>query len=185
MNRYRAFTKDEGSLLRVLTTSCQISEAISVKELNEGKPHPPMLEFTAIWDTGASSTAISQRVVDALGLIPTGRGISKTAGGPIPVATYSVNVMLPTNVGFSSLPVSCNKMEPDILIGMDIISQGDLAVTNKQGKTVFTFQIPASHKIDFKAELEKYEKMHEVWIKHGNKKCPCGSGLNWDNCHGK
>ena len=76
-------------------------------------------------------------------------------------------------------------MEPDILIGMDIISQGDLAVTNKQGKTVFTFQIPASHKIDFKAELEKYEKMHEVWIKHGNKKCPCGSGLNWDNCHGK
>lgn len=133
MPKYTAFTTEANGLLRILVTTCKISEAISIRELNEGKPHPPMIEFNAVWDTGASASAISQKVVDALNLVPTGKGISKTAAGEVEVNTYSVNIMLPMDVGFSSLPVSCNKMEPDILIGMDIISRGDFSVTNKDG----------------------------------------------------
>lgn len=37
----------------------------------------------------------------------------------------------------------------DVLIGMDIISNGDFAVTNKDNKTVFTFRIPSIVYIDF------------------------------------
>ena len=184
MSRYKAFTITANGVLKVLNTPCQICEAISVKELAEGKPHPHGESFTAVWDTGASSSAISRKIVDALHLIPTGRGISKTAGGTISVETYSINVLLPTGVGFSSLSVACVNMEPDILIGMDIISLGDFSLTHQGGKTCFSFQTPSSHYVDYVQELEKYKKMHETWAKSHNEKCPCGSGKLWKNCHG-
>ncbi len=40
----------------------------------------------------------------------------------------------------------------DLIIGMDIMTQGDLAITNFEGKTVFSFRIPALHRVDFEAE---------------------------------
>lgn len=185
MSKYSAFSLKLLGLARVIKTNCKISEAISIKELKEGKPHPEAKDFVAVWDTGASASAISPKVVDALKLIPMGKGYSKTAGGTIPVDIYSINILLPTNVGFSSLQVSCANMEPDVLIGMDIISQGDFSITNKDGKTIFSFQTPSSHSVDYSAELEKFEKIHESQSKHGNHLCPCGSGLKWVNCHGK
>ena len=39
---------------------------------SSGKPQPPFVPFEAIWDTGATQSAITQKVVDACGLIPTG-----------------------------------------------------------------------------------------------------------------
>jgi len=40
----------------------------------------------------------------------------------------------------------------DIIIGMDIMTQGDLALTNLEGRTVFSFRIPSLHTVDFEAE---------------------------------
>jgi len=37
----------------------------------------------------------------------------------------------------------------DVLIGMNIINQGDFAVTNKDGKTVFSFRLPSVECLDF------------------------------------
>jgi hypothetical protein len=34
----------------------------------------------------------------------------------------------------------------DVLIGMDIISMGDFAITNARGKTIFSFVIPSLNK---------------------------------------
>lgn len=184
MTKYNAFTASAEATLRVLQTPCKISEAITIMELKQGKQHPEFKDFVAIWDTGASSSAISKRVVDALNLIPTGRGISDTAGGSVQVEKYSINIMLPMNVGFSCLQVSCNNMKVDVLIGMDIISMGDFCVSNKGGKTVFSFQTPSSHAFDFAKEIEQFRKTHLVMVKHGNNKCPCGSGKSWNNCHG-
>ena len=36
-----------------------------------------------------------------------------------------------------------------MLIGMDVINAGDFAITNKDGKTVFSFRIPSMERIDF------------------------------------
>jgi len=184
MSKYKALTISADGILRVLKSECGISKAISVKELNQGVPHPEIKRFTAVWDTGASASAISPNVVSALGLIPTGKGISDTAGGSIPVDKYSINIMLPMNVGFSTIEVSCNKMKVDVLIGMDIISSGDFCITNKGKKTIFTFQTPSSHTYDYTMEIEKYEKIHKAWLRQGNNRCPCGSGKMWEQCHG-
>lgn len=36
-----------------------------------------------------------------------------------------------------------------VLIGMDLITLGDFAVTNKNGQTCFSFRYPSSEWIDF------------------------------------
>ena len=39
--------------------------------------------------------------------------------------------------------------EYDVVIGMDDICKGDLAVTNKDGRTTFSFRIPSEEEINF------------------------------------
>ena len=40
----------------------------------------------------------------------------------------------------------------DVLIGMDIINEGDFAVTNLNGRTKFSFRVPSQADIDFVRE---------------------------------
>ena len=42
--------------------------------------------------------------------------------------------------------------EYDVVIGMDVIGKGDLAVTNLNDRTTFTFRIPSEEVIDFSKE---------------------------------
>ena len=39
--------------------------------------------------------------------------------------------------------------EYDVVIGMDVICNGDLAITNKDDKTTFSFKIPSEQEIVF------------------------------------
>lgn len=40
-------------------------------------------------------------------------------------------------------------IDNDIIIGMDTITRGDLAITNKNGETWFSFRIPSQEHIEF------------------------------------
>ena len=55
---------------------------------------------------------------------------------------------------FRGLPVNLGRLsgEAEVLIGMDIINRGDFAVTNRDGRTKFSFRIPSQADIDFVAE---------------------------------
>jgi len=87
-------------------------------------------------------------------------------------------------------------METDVLIGMDIISNSDFAVTNRDGKTTFSFAMPSISRIDFSERLKDTKITNRGIIspkgqlstvpKVGrNVPCPCGSGKKYKNCHGK
>lgn len=39
--------------------------------------------------------------------------------------------------------------EYDVVIGMDVICNGDFAITNQDDKTTFSFRIPSEVEIDF------------------------------------
>ena len=59
---------------------------------------------------------------------------------------------MPSNVVFNDVEVSESEIAAEgigLLIGMDIISTGDFAVSNFKGKTTFTFRIPSIEEIDF------------------------------------
>lgn len=111
----------------------------------------------ALWDTGATMSAVSHKVVSDLHLIPIGRQVVSTPTGTKEADTYCIDAMLPNNVNVEGLIVIDSEIgsqnvggEPmGMLVGMDIISRGDFAVTNRDGKTIFTFRYPSTTSIDF------------------------------------
>lgn len=110
----------------------------------------------AIWDTGATATVITDNVVEALGLIPTGMSHVNTANGIAIQNTYIVDIILPnglritdvTVTGATALSGGC-----EVLIGMDIITLGDLSITHYKGCTCMSFRIPSMHEIDYVKNL--------------------------------
>ena len=45
--------------------------------------------------------------------------------------------------------LACDLEDNDIIISMDTITRGDLAITNKDGETWFSFRIPSQEHIEF------------------------------------
>jgi hypothetical protein len=97
---------------------------------------------------------ISNLVVQELNLKPIGKTQMFHADGQTTVNVYYIDILLPNKVAFSALRVTEGKLNnTDVLIGMDIISQGDFAITSAQGKTTFSFQLPSTHHTDYVAEF--------------------------------
>ena len=97
----------------------------------------------AIWDTGAYGSVISPKVAQELGLVPVGVKPIQTANGTYEAYAYVVDMMLPNKLVIRGVEVTESDLKVcDALIGMDIISMGDMKVTNKP-TTKFIFRIPA------------------------------------------
>lgn len=142
-----SFTLNPPILLRRLITPAKICIA---HVPSPDKPHPPVITVNALWDTGATCTTISNKVAVALGLTPFRFEDVYHAQGVGKAKVYKANIILPNNIEFPVLSVLEGDLHGcDMLIGMDIISQGDFALTNRDGKTVFSFQIPSTHLYDF------------------------------------
>lgn len=142
----------KGGLQRVLISECHACAAFDPATLSESQP-PPLQSFSAIWDTGATSSVINKRVVDVCGLKPTGMTQVQHAGGISDAETFLVAIWLPNGVGFSSVQVTRADLRgADILIGMDIITRGDFSITNLGGSTVFSFRCPSVRTVDFVKE---------------------------------
>lgn len=151
-----AFTLRSNNLLRELKTPCWISKAFDPKKIGNTPIKPPIKQYTALWDTGATGTVISKRVAQELGIQPIGvRKVFTASSGNTGIHTneYMINVYLPNNVGIAFVHATEGALNGfDVLVGMDIISKGDLAITHKNGKTTFSFQMPSTHDIDFVQE---------------------------------
>lgn len=131
---------------------------------NTAESHPPMAEFTGLWDTGATNSVISQAVVDKCGLKATGAlRVYHAQGSTEAVPSFLVNIKLPNDVEFPGLPVSLGNLSgTDVLIGMDIIGSGDFAVTHRNNRTKFSFRIPSKADIDFVAEDKERNKRQRI-----------------------
>jgi len=139
-----------GGLLAVLKNRCAISQAFDPAT---GGVHPPVIEFDAIWDTGATNSVITQDVIDACGLAPIGVVQTHGVHGAQLADVFLVNIYLPNHVAFGAIRVTKGLLpDAQILIGMDLISHGDFAVTNFQGITKFSFRFPSMRHIDFVQE---------------------------------
>ncbi len=106
----------------------------------------------AQWDTGATGTCISKEIVKKLGLLPTGLINVQTPSGIGTMNKYMVNLILNNEVRIMNLFVMDSEIGNqgiDVLIGMDIISIGDFAVSNFDGKTQFSFRIPSQEHVEY------------------------------------
>lgn len=140
------FTTRYPSLSNVLQNEIEVAQSFNPSS----EKQPNLQKFTALWDTGATNSVISKNVVEKCNLKPIDMTITHTASGERHCCVYLVSIGLPNNILIPNLRVTDGILTGmDVLIGMDIISQGDFAVTNFKGKTMFSFGAPSNCEIDF------------------------------------
>lgn len=148
-NKFLAFTLKSNVILNMLKTDILVLSNVR----NAKKPYMPKM-WRGLWDTGASRSSITKRIVDDLDLIPVGNINISTANGIVTVNTYFVDFGLPNGMTVENILVSCSDLgeDIDVLIGMDIIRHGDFAITNVNNKTTFSFRTPSIQEIDYVKE---------------------------------
>ena len=113
-------------------------------------------KFRGVWDTGATNSVVSQRVVDALNLKVVRTIKNQTANGEREAGVYVVDLYLPNMVRLQGQAVIDGLLaDADVLIGMDVIGAGDFAVTHHGTGTCMTFQLPSGRHIDFVKEIDQ------------------------------
>ena len=172
----RAFTYESKKLKFQLDTEVGVADSsISKSDFKR--------DYKGLWDTGATGTAISEKIVNDLQLVPIGMTTVHSAGKAYQSNQYLVDVLLPNEIIVQQVLVTeALTFDFDLLVGMDIITLGDFCLTNKNGSTIFTFQIPSVKRFDFVKELNNSRNVPKVGR---NLPCPCGSGKKYKNCHGK
>lgn len=172
----RAFTIEYHHLSNVLATS---TGTFVLNSLDKTKRK----DVKAIWDTGATNSCISETVSKDLNLLPLGFVEVQTAGGKVNAKVYVVDIYLPHKVRVEEVRMTEVPLTGcDILIGMDIISLGDFAVSNFMGETTFTFRMPSVSKTDYVKNIYRLQAQDGKIGR--NDVCPCGSGKKYKNCHG-
>lgn len=122
--------------------------------------------ITAVWDSGASSSCISKKAAQSLGLIPIGMSVHFTANGKAECFDYIADVILPSGINVGNVRISEFSGSPaiDMLIGMDIICMGDFAITNAKGATLMSYRIPpADHHTDYTQESGGDARRSDTW----------------------
>lgn len=145
--RVRVLTTEYNGIPHVITSPVLLAPAFLPGHTPDTLPH---LSLTGIWDTGATNTVITRQAIEALHLKPIGMKRVSTSGGIYDRDAYLISLTLESKAHFPVLEaVEGHILGGDVLIGMNVITQGDFAVTNREGRTVFSFRVPSLIHLDF------------------------------------
>ena len=139
----------------------------------------------AQWDTGASMSAISKKLVEMLELPVVSMTKIGTANGVADTTIHIIDLQLPNGDLIPDLRVVAADMTEVMLVGMDVISRGDFAISNYKGHTILNFRIPSYAEIDFVQMANNTLVIRKDKRTNRNDPCPCGSGKKFKQCHGK
>lgn len=183
---YHAFTQKYPGITNRIITPVHVAAAYDPAN---PPSNPKFFSTSALWDTGATQSVLTEATAKTLGLVETGKSLVHFAKGHGQCSTYMVNFVLPNQVGVHGVLVSeCDdpiNNQFGAIIGMDIITTGDLTVTNYGGNTWVTFRFPSVAAVDYVAEIQKINQPATSDKVSRNAKCPCGSGKKYKYCHGK
>lgn len=177
---YQAFTIAFNGLANRIITDVEIIPGFDPAA--PPNPLPTGIKTTALWDTGASNSVISRDLAHRLGLTAVGKTRVNHAGGFDDSPTYLVNFGLPNRVGLAGIIVTefphlAGSFEA--IIGMDILMNGDFAVTHVGQLSCMSFRVPSVKTIDYVLEANKV-----LWRNaKRNEPCPCGKGQLFKHCH--
>lgn len=173
-----SFTNKYSGLSRVLTLPVNIT-------ISGTEGH---FETNGIIDTGANASVISNNIAERLNAIPqTFTKVHTASEQNVITRLYEADIEICGKVKILGLMVTSGALldGSECLIGMDILSQGDLSVTNFDGKTCVSFRIPSLQCIDFVEAANSSNPFISAKIPGRNDPCHCGSGKKYKNCHGK
>lgn len=147
-----ALTSTADDIQLALVSTCAVFQGWDTQRR---EPRPPRFPYHAIWDTGATMSVISERVAEVcrapqVAETPV-QGVHGIAQRPV----HLITLELPNGIMIPALRVIAADLgDAEVLIGMDVITRGDLAVTNADGFTQFSFRTPSQGHIDFTAESD-------------------------------
>jgi hypothetical protein len=138
----QAFTLKAGGLLASIRTPISIQQSIEFCQTFNLQCE--QVDVTALWDTGASLSSISQRLAARLGLSKIDRCRIAGFGGYHVANIDIVDVLLPNQVSIPNVRVAefIDNGKFDVIVGMDIITLGDFSITNHGGLSVVSFRMP-------------------------------------------
>ncbi len=185
---FRAFTlKASGR-----TAAIELQVRITAPNLDQ-----PSVEARTIWSIATPRSQISTAVAEALGL-----PVQAAADG---TDCCKVDIHLPNRIRCAGVEASVHEKAAlsgrDCIIGMDIISLGDVSMTHAGGNTQFSFRIPALGGTDY---VEEHKLLTGAAVPPApvpspparrtaghvvpatrDQPCPCGSGKKHKNCCGR
>ena len=175
-----ALTNNNSGIARSIITPVEIKNIFTQNKV----------ETTGIWDTGATDSVITKSTASSLGLLPVKRTRVRGVHGDKEVNVYYVNITLNNkNISINAQVTECDELSADcsvgMLIGMNIITMGDFAITNYQGQTTMTFRVPSLQKIDFVTGMKAGQPVIKDKIPGRNDPCSCGSGKKYKQCCGR
>jgi len=142
---YRSFRRDFGEFRKTLLTPMEVFPVASSDEAIRKTP----VKLKALWDTGATLTAIKPQLRDKLKLCMVRANSSATIAG-LGDSTYKADYTVMTlrirnnfEINWCPVFVVDYAVDVDIIIGMDIIGMGDFAVSNTNRKTLLSFIMPS------------------------------------------
>jgi len=106
----------------------------------------------ALWDTGAMLSVISPEVAKKLKLDIVDTIQITGINGESLAEVAVISIRFPNGAIIQDVRVAICNMSPEneMIIGMDVITQMDIAITNGGGQTQFSFAIPPfKNRIDF------------------------------------
>ncbi len=103
-------------------------------------------------DTGCSHTCISEELAQKMNLSSIGKDQYIGADTKVNCFRYLVSIYIDRDIDCGTLEVGTFKKQDrpeDVLIGMDILNKCDLAITNSNGNTKITIEMPSKRNLDF------------------------------------
>ena len=145
-----------------------------------------------LWDTGATYSCITSDLANTLNLQPVQKAMLAGIHGAQETNIYWIRVTLDNpNITIPLLASESFDLSDDhktgLLIGMDVITQGDFCITNHKGNTVMTFRTPSLETVNYEDEIMEFNRImriHKLRSLIGIEKCPCGSGKLFKDCCG-
>lgn len=149
----------KGGILKIVYT--KIMNTIITQSIITNPENGLSSEGYAIWDTGASKTNIHPDVYEKLKFKTIDKRISKGYHGSVETDICHSKIDIHDQLSFygdtSCMPFAVEGYQ--LVIGMDIISQGDLIINNYNKATTMVFACPARFNFeDFKNALQIKQK---------------------------
>ena len=143
------YTRRNADIVEAIVSECRICPAVNFKH---GEMPPKVYSSQkALWDTGATNTLISSKIVTELELKPCGKSGFSSANGVVETNLYEIHLGVPTaGVVCNILALEKDDEDYEVVIGMDVISQGDFAFSNHDGRSTFSFRLPSQEEIVLK-----------------------------------
>lgn len=143
-----SFTKEFADNMSAIVTNCLV---FTPDDLSEKVPQSFYHTHNCLWDTGSEITVISPKLAEILCLEKSGEAqVGGIGGFDYKSWTTKVHLGLPSGEIFEDLDVYVDDLpDHDMIIGMDVMKEMDIAITNANGKMVFSYDRPSTRRIDF------------------------------------